>query len=76
MAEQVRGRNVPVDQGEVVNAVYRCTPAGTSEVAEILGISRQGARYHLEQLEEQDRIWSKKVGRTRVWMHPRVTPSR
>jgi len=76
MAEQVRRRNTPVDQREVVNAVYRCTPAGTSEIAEILGISRQGAEYHLDRLEDRDRVWSKKVGPTKVWMHPRVTPQR
>ena len=72
MAEQVRNRNRPVDQREVKNAVYRCTPAGTSEIAEIIGVARQTADYHLQQLEEDDRIWSKKIGPTRVWIHPRV----
>ena len=76
MAEQVRGRYTSVTDQEVMNAVYRCTPAGTTEVAELLGVSRQGAEYHLRKLEERDWIWTKKVGPTRVWVHPRVMKQR
>ena len=76
MPEQVRRRVTPVDDREILNAVYRCTPAGTNEVADLVGISRQGAEYRLKTLEEDERIWSKKVGPTRVWMHPRITSQR
>lgn len=76
MAEPVRGRFGAVTDREVMNAVYRCTPAGTSEVADLIGISRQGAEYHLKKLEDREWLWSKKVGPTRVWMHPRVTKQR
>jgi len=72
VTEQVRRRSSPVSRREVLNAVYRCTPAGTSEVADIIGVSRQGAEHHLKKLEDDGWIWSKKVGPTRVWIHPRV----
>jgi len=74
VAEQVRRRGTSVGRNEVMNAVYRCTPAGTSEVAELIGVSRQGAEYRLKHLEDDGWIWSKKVGPTRVWIHPRVMP--
>ncbi|MHC3378200.1 helix-turn-helix domain-containing protein [Haloarcula sp. H-GB5] len=72
MAEQLRRSPTPVDPADVVDAVYRCTPAGTVEVAEILGVSRQAATYHLRDLEDTGRVWSKKVGTVRVWIHPRI----
>lgn len=74
MAERThhRRRIRPIQDSDVLDAVYRCTPAGTVEVAEILGVSRPAVLRHLERLEDVDRVWSKKVGPTRVWMHPRV----
>lgn len=74
MAEQLRRSSTPVNPADVVDAVYRCTPAGTVEVAEILGVSRHAATFHLTDLEDAGRVWSKKVGPVRVWMHPRVMP--
>lgn len=76
MTEPVRRRNTPVDDAEVIRAVYRCTPAGTTEVADRLGVSRQAAAYQLKNLEEAEYIWSKKVGPTRVWLHPLVLDRR
>jgi predicted ArsR family transcriptional regulator len=73
---QVRRRQTPVEDRELLNAVYRHTPAGTQEIADAVGISRQGATYRLDNLEERGVIWCKKVGPTRVWMHPQVTPPR
>jgi len=71
-AEQVRRRRTPTSDQEFSDAVYRLTPAGTSEVAEFVGMSRQAAEYRLKKLEDERRIWSKKVGPTRVWVHSRV----
>ncbi|WP_254544595.1 winged helix-turn-helix transcriptional regulator [Halomarina pelagica] len=68
----LRRRTTPIADRELSNAVYRLTPAGTQEVADLVGISRQGVTYRLRQLEEQELIWSKKVGPTRVWIHPQV----
>lgn len=76
MEGEVRRRITYTDDQEFMNAVYRCTPAGTSEVAEIVGMTRQSAAARLKQLEERDWVWSKKVGPTRVWIHPRVMKQR
>lgn len=65
-----RQRYYPLSPHEVNQAVYRLTPAGTTEVAELVGDSRQVVNRYLRQLEEQGTIWSKKVGPTTVWMHP------
>lgn len=56
---------------ELKDTVKELTPAGTSEVADRVGLSRQGAEYRLKQLHEQWRtpVWSKKVGATLIWMH-------
>jgi len=72
MSEQDQQRRTPVDQEDVVEVVRRHTPAGTSEVAEAIGIARTSANYHLEQLEDRGAVWSKKVGPTRIWVHPDV----
>lgn len=69
-----RRRYGMADQREVEQAVYRLTPAGTQEVAELIGISRQAAGHRLHALDHHENIWSKKVGPTMVWMHPRVMP--
>ncbi|MFC6724217.1 hypothetical protein ACFQE1_07485 [Halobium palmae] len=61
-----------VDQREVEQAVYRLAPAGTKEVADLIGISRRSADLHLTLLDRHEKIWSKKVGPTKVWMHPRI----
>jgi predicted ArsR family transcriptional regulator len=52
---------------EVIAAVKKHEPAGTSEVAEVLGIARQSADYRLRQLEERGMVSSKKIGRTLAW---------
>lgn len=65
-----RRRCYPLEQHEVNQAVYRLCPAGTQEVAELIGVSQKVADRRLRRLEEQDTIWSKKVGPTMVWMHP------
>lgn len=67
-----RRRYGMADQREVEQAVYRLCPAGTQEVAELIGISRQAAAHRLRALDHRENIWSKKVGPTMVWMHPRI----
>ena len=70
--QRVRRRLKYCPDREIVDAVYRHSPAGTKEIADIVGISRQGADHRLRSLEDEGKIWSKKVGPTPVWMHPRV----
>jgi predicted ArsR family transcriptional regulator len=53
---------------EFVRAVVAHEPAGTSEVADELGIARQGADYRLRRLEEEGRVSKKKVGNSLVWL--------
>lgn len=65
-----RRRYWKLSQREVEQAVYRLAPAGTQEVADLLGTSRQSASYRLKVLVEEESIWAKKVGPTLVWMHP------
>lgn len=61
-------------QEEIEQAVYRLTPAGTQEIADLIGLSRQCTAHRLHALERREKIWRKKVGPTNVWMHPRVMP--
>lgn len=67
-----RRRNAPIDQREIERAVYRLAPAGTQEVADLVGLSRQATARRLRALDLREEIWSKKVGPTKVWMHPDV----
>lgn len=67
-----RRRYKMASQEEVEQAVYRLTPAGTQEVADLIGLSRQCTAHRLHALEHREKIWRKKVGPTNVWMHPRV----
>lgn len=69
---KMRRRYKMADQKEVEQAVYRLTPAGTQEVADLIGLSRQCMAARLRALDVREKIWSKKVGPTMVWMHPRV----
>lgn len=71
--EQVRRRRTAASDQEYKDAVRRLTPAGTQEVANVIGHSRQAADHRLRKLEDEGTtIWSKKVGPTRVWMHREV----
>jgi hypothetical protein len=67
-----RRRYKAARQVDIEQAVYRFTPAGTSEVADLVGISRQAAYHRLRVLDEYEVIWSKDVGPTKVWMHPKI----
>ena len=67
-----RRRYTTLRQRDVDQAVYRLTPAGTKEVGELLGISRQAADHRLTILYGEGNIWGKKVGAATVWIHPTV----
>lgn len=44
---------------------------GTQEIADEIGMSRQGTQNRLEELEENERVKSKKIGETWIWgLHP------
>ena len=60
-----------VSDDELQQAVKDLTPAGTSEVAERVGLSRQAVEYRLKKFDDQwnNSVWSKKIGPTRVWLH-------
>lgn len=45
----------------------------TTEVAEHLSLSNQGAKYRLEKLEREGHLQSKKVGTTIIWWHTSLT---
>ena len=63
-----RGRYEPEQSDEeILDAVRKHEPAGTSEVADELGIARQSADYRLRQLLEDGRVSKKKVGNSLVW---------
>ena len=67
-----RRRYKTLSQKGVEQAVYRLAPAGTREVTDFVGISRQAADHRLRILDEYEFIWSKKVYLTKIWIHPRV----
>lgn len=65
------GRFTPEHTDEEILAAVRAhEPAATSEVAEELGVSRQGADYRLRQLHDEGRVSNKKIGASLVWFDP------
>lgn len=55
------------DDGEYVDVVAERQPAGTAEVADALGVTRQNADKRLRRLEDDGRIASKKIGSSLAW---------
>lgn len=55
------------DDREYLETVARREPAGTSEIAEAVGVTRQNADQRLRRLEEDGKIRSKKIGTSLVW---------
>lgn len=55
-------------ESDYLDAVRENEPAATSEVADAVGVTRQGADYRLRQLEEEGKVRSKMVGNSLVWM--------
>lgn len=52
---------------EYLEAVREHEPASTREVAESLGITRQGADYRLRQLKDKGLVESKQIGNSLAW---------
>lgn len=52
---------------DVLAAVRAHEPAGTSEVADELGIARQSADYRLRKLLEEGRVNKKQIGKSLIW---------
>lgn len=53
---------------DYIGAVREKSPASTQEVAEIVGVTRQGSYYRLKKLRERGKVKSKTVGRELIWM--------
>lgn len=52
---------------EFLDAVGEHAPAGTGEIAEVIGCTRQNADYRLRRLGEEDKVTSKKIGNSLAW---------
>ncbi|WP_254544443.1 helix-turn-helix domain-containing protein [Halomarina pelagica] len=63
-----RGRFVARhSDADVLAAVAKYAPAGTTEIAEELGIERPSADYRLRQLEAEGAVRKKKIGSSLAW---------
>ena len=51
----------------IVEAVRKHEPAGTSEVADELGIARQSADYRLRKLLDEGRVSKQEIGNSLAW---------
>lgn len=52
---------------DVLAAVRKHEPAGTTEVADELGSKRPSADYRLRRLEEERKVTSKMIGNSLAW---------
>jgi DNA-binding Lrp family transcriptional regulator len=52
---------------EVITAIEKHSPAATSEIAEEIGMTRQGADARLRRLHEAGVVDKKKIGASLVW---------
>ena len=52
---------------EVITAIKKHSPAATSEIAEEIGMTRQGADARLRRLHEAGAVTKKKIGASLVW---------
>lgn len=56
------------DDDDIIEVISDLQPtAGTSDIAQELGVTRQSADYRLRKLQEEGRIRSETVGRTLIW---------
>lgn len=60
---------------DILAAVRAHEPAATSEVADEVGMTRQGADRRLRQLRDEGRVASKKIGASLVWFAPAKSTS-
>jgi predicted ArsR family transcriptional regulator len=52
------------------DAIRANAPASTKEIADAVGVTRQGADYRLRKLEEDGKVQSKMVGNSLLWQLP------
>lgn len=53
---------------DYLDAIRDNEPASTREVAEAVGVTRQGADWRLRRLEDEGKVRSKLAGNSLVWM--------
>ena len=56
------------DEEEYLDAIREHSPASTKEIADAVGVTRQGADYRLRKLEQDNKVTAKMVGNSLVWM--------
>ena len=61
-------RRMVFDESEYLDAVREHAPASTKEIADAVGVTRQGADYRLRELESDGKVSKKMVGNSLVWM--------
>jgi len=59
--------DVTHNEDEYLEAIREKEPASTKEIAELVGVTRQGADYRLRQLEDDGLVKSKKIGNSLAW---------
>lgn len=64
--EQVSG-DVTHPETAYFDAIRANAPASTKEIADAVGVTRQGADYRLRQLEEDGKVESKMIGNSLLW---------
>lgn len=52
---------------EYLRAIKENAPASTNDVAEAVGVTRQGADYRLKRLEEDGIVTSVRIGNSLAW---------
>lgn len=52
---------------EFLEAVAEHEPAGTTEIADVVGVTRQNADQRLRQLQDEGTVASKKIGNSLAW---------
>jgi len=67
--EQAPG-DVTHPEEHYLEAIRENRPASTKEIADTVGVTRQGADYRLRQLEGEGKVNSKMVGNSLVWLLP------
>jgi len=55
-------------ESEFIQAIESLQPAGTQEIANRVGCSRQNADYRLREFAKDDKVDGKKIGNSLVWM--------
>lgn len=59
-----------LSDNDIIAAVRETQPAGTSDVADALGVKRQAADYRLRNLRDKNEVHSQMIGGSLVWTLP------